>query len=101
MYSPGSVRLLAAAAVIFFAVSLPAQRYYGRDHHVYHAPVQTKHPTPQSTNPRAHTTSTTAANSTGHTASAASSQSIPDRGAASNARPDVVTPPNPGERQPQ
>jgi len=99
MYSPSPVRLLAAAAVMFFAVSLPAQRYYGRDHHVYHAPVQTKHPTPQST--KVHATSTTAANNAGHSASTASSQSISDRGAASNAKPEAVTPPNPSERQPQ
>jgi len=101
MCSPGPCRLLAATAMVLFAMSLSAQRYYGHDHHVYHPPAQTKHQTPPATNARAHATTTTAANSTVHNANTANGQSVPYHGAVSSSKPDTVTPPNPGERQPQ
>src|SRR5208283_3556132 len=101
MCSPGPSRLLVATAVALFAMSLSAQRYYGHDHHVYHPPAQTKHQTPPATNSRAHTTTTTAVNSTVHSAATASAQNTPYHNAASNPKPDTVTPPNTGERQPQ
>jgi hypothetical protein len=97
MCSSGSVRLLIVTAILFFAVSLPAQRYYGRDHHVYHPPAPAKHQTSQQPTARAHAASTTAANNTAHNASATAPYQVP----AANSKPDVMTPPNAGERQPQ
>jgi len=96
----GPVRVLVAtAAVVSLAVSLPAQRYYGRDHHVYHAPAQTKHPA--STASRAHATSTSTASNAAHNASATSGSNSATHGNVLAPKPEVVLPANPGERQPQ
>jgi hypothetical protein len=98
MCSSGLVRVLVATAVLFFAGALSAQRYYGRDHHVYHPPAQAKHQTSsQSSNSRAHATNTTAANNTGHSASATALEHVP----AANSKPDAMTPPNGSAHQPQ
>ena len=99
MRSPGPTRFLAATAIVFWALALPAQRYYGRDHHVYHAPAQTKHPAAQAT--KAHATSTTVANGAAHNANAASTQSIPDHAGSLVPKPDAMPPVNPTERRPQ
>jgi len=90
-----------ATAVVFCAISLSAQHYYGRDHHIYHPPAQSKHQTPQATNAHAHTTASTTATNTGHNASPASSQSIPYRGTSSSSKTDTMMPPALGDRQPQ
>jgi hypothetical protein len=97
MRFPAPSRLLAAGVIVFFAISLPAQRYYGRDHHVYHPSTQTKHPASQATRSKVHPASTSA----GHRAGSASSQSVLDHGPASNIKIDTINPPNPGDRQPQ
>jgi len=91
--------VLVVTATLFFALTLPAQRYYGRDHHVYHPPAQAKHQASSSANSHAHATATSTANSTGHSAAGAQSGTV--HGPGSTSKPDAVTPPNPGERQPQ
>src|SRR5271167_639005 len=101
MCSQGPSRLLAATAVALFATSLSAQRYSGRDHHVYHPPSQAKHQTPLPTNSRVHATNTTTANNPVDNTNTAGGQNIPYHGAASRSKLDTVTPTNTGERQPQ
>ena len=36
-------KIFVAALALLLAMPLAAQRYQGRDHHVFHPPVQTKH----------------------------------------------------------
>jgi hypothetical protein len=87
--------------MLLVAATLSAQRYYGRDHHLYHPPPQAKHKTSQSANSHVHPTSTTAANSAGHGPGATGTQSATVHGSMPNSKPTAVTPPNPAERQPQ
>jgi hypothetical protein len=43
MSTPGPVKISVLAMTLLVAMPLLAQRYQGRDHHVFHPPVQTKH----------------------------------------------------------
>jgi len=75
MYNSGRFRFFAIIATTLFAISLSAQRYQGRDHHVFHRPpaTQVKH---QPASPNANVTRTGTATATTHTASAAHSQEV-------------------------
>jgi hypothetical protein len=44
MSTPGPVKITVLALTLLLAMPLLAQRYQGRDHHVFHPAVQTKHP---------------------------------------------------------
>src|SRR5271157_4699610 len=73
MSSSGRFRFFAIVATTLFAMSLSAQRYQGRDHHVFHRPppAQTKHQPalPSASVPRAGTSTT-------HIASATQGQNV-------------------------
>jgi hypothetical protein len=43
MSTLGPVKISVLAMTLLVAMPLLAQRYQGRDHHVFHPPVQTKH----------------------------------------------------------
>jgi hypothetical protein len=43
MSTSGPVKITVVAMTVLLAMPLSAQRYQGRDHHVFHPPVQTKH----------------------------------------------------------
>jgi hypothetical protein len=44
MSTVGPVKISVIAMTLLLAMPLLAQRYQGRDHHVFHPPVQAKHP---------------------------------------------------------
>jgi hypothetical protein len=62
MSAPGPVKISGVAMILLLAMPLMAQRYQGRDHHVFHAPVPTKHqsapPAGTATQTRVSTTTT-------------------------------------------
>jgi hypothetical protein len=43
MSTPGPVKISVLAISLLLAMPLLAQRYQGRDHHVFHPSIQTKH----------------------------------------------------------
>src|SRR5271157_5525818 len=75
MNNSGRFRFFAVVATTLFAISLSAQRYQGRDHHVFHRPPAT-HVKHQPALPSANVTRTGTATATTHTASAAHSQDL-------------------------
>jgi hypothetical protein len=93
------VRFAAVATTLLIATSLSAQRYQGHDHHVYHAPVQTK----QQTGPSSHAhaaSASTAANNAGHGVNTASSQPVSSSTSSSSSKAPAL-PPGTNEHQPQ
>ena len=61
MSSQAPVKISVIAIATLLAMPLAAQRYQGRDHHVFHPPVQTKH---QDRAPQAGSTAQTRVSST-------------------------------------
>ena len=48
MSPPAPAKISVVVITLLLAMPLSAQRYQGRDHHVFHPPVQTKHQSPAS-----------------------------------------------------
>jgi hypothetical protein len=51
MSTPGPAKIFILAMTLLLAMPLLAQRYQGRDHHVFHPPIQQKHQSASNTTP--------------------------------------------------
>ena len=93
MVETSKLRCAAITAILLAGIPLSAQRYQGRDHHVYHPPAQKQSATAGTTHPKTGATATVAG--------AHSSSQGPLAAPVSTGPKPPLAGITPGDRQPQ